>query len=77
MLNRNQPDLSSNVNVVCFDDLVPKNHLVRKVKHLVDFSFIYDIVETLYSEDQGRPSIDPVVLFKIVFIQYPLYETYD
>ena len=70
MLNRNQPDLSSNVNVVCFDDLVPHNHLVRKIKKLVDFSFIYDIVESLYSEDQGRPSIDPVILFKIVFIQY-------
>lgn len=70
MLNRNQPDLSSNVNVVCFDDLIPNNHLVRKIKKLVDFSFIYDIIEHLYSEDQGRPSIDPVVLFKIVFIQY-------
>lgn len=70
MLNRNQPDLSSNVNVVCFDDLVPHNHLVRKIKKLIDFSFIYDIVESLYSEDQGRPSIDPVILFKIVFIQY-------
>lgn len=69
MLNRNQPDNSSNVNVVCFDDLVPKNHLVRKIKRVIDFSFIYDIVEDLYS-DSGRPSIDPVILFKIVFIQY-------
>jgi len=34
------------------------------------FSFIYDLVEDLYSLDLGRPSVDPVVLIKMVFIQY-------
>jgi transposase len=28
------------------------------------------MVEPLYSEDNGRPSIDPVVLFKMVLIQH-------
>ncbi len=35
----------------------------------LDFSFIYDLVEDLYCEDNGRPSIDPVVLIKIALIQ--------
>lgn len=70
MLVRNQPDLSGNLTVVSIEDLVPKNHLVRKIKKTIDFSFIYDIVEDLYSDSIGRPSIDPVILFKIVFIQY-------
>lgn len=30
-----------------------------------------DIVEPLYWEDNGCPSIDPVVLFKMVRIQHP------
>lgn len=33
----------------------------------VDFTHIYDFVEELYSADNGRPSVDPVVLFKMVF----------
>ncbi|WP_141705395.1 transposase, partial [Vulcanibacillus modesticaldus] len=36
----------------------------------IDFSFIYDLVKDTYSLDNGRPSIDPVVLIKMVFIQY-------
>lgn len=32
--------------------------------------YIYEMVEPLYCEDNGRPSIDPVVLFKMVLIQH-------
>ncbi|MBE6144720.1 MAG: IS1182 family transposase [Firmicutes bacterium] len=35
----------------------------------MDFTFIYEEVKDLYCEDNGRPSIDPVILFKLVFIQ--------
>ena len=55
---------------VLIDDLVPENHLVRKLDKHIDFSFIYALVEPLYCKDNGRPSIDPVVLFKMVFISY-------
>jgi transposase len=34
-----------------------------------DFSFIYDMVKDVYSE-VGSPSIDPVILIKLTFIQY-------
>ncbi|CCF12278.1 transposase [Brevibacillus laterosporus GI-9] len=40
------------------------NHLVRKI------DFIYELVKDKYSKDNGRPSVAPVVLIKIVFIQY-------
>lgn len=43
--------------------------LFRKIDKHIDFSFIYDEVKDLYCEDNGRPSIDPVVLFKLVLIQ--------
>lgn len=48
----------------------PQDHLVRKIENAIDFSFIYDLVQDRYSLDNGRPSIDPVVLIKMVFIQY-------
>ena len=54
---------------ISLEELVPENHLLRIIDKAIDFNFIYDEVENLYS-DKGRPSIDPVSLFKIVFIQY-------
>ena len=55
---------------VCIDDLVPKDHLLRKIEEAIDWSFIYDIVKDRYSHETGRPSIDPVTLIKIPIIQY-------
>ena len=49
---------------------MPKEHLLRKIDTAVDFTRIYDIVSELYSADKGRPSIDPVVLFKMVLLQH-------
>ena len=54
---------------ISLEELVPENHLLRIIDKAIDFNFIYDEVENLYS-DKGRPGIDPVSLFKIVFIQY-------
>ena len=51
------------------EDLVPDDSLFRKIDKYIDFSFIYDEVKDLYCLVNGRGSIDPVVLFKLVFIQ--------
>ena len=58
------------IEIVGIASLVPEEHLLRKIDKAVDFSRLYEIVEPLYSEDNGRPSIDPVVLFKMVLIQH-------
>lgn len=52
------------------ESFVPKDHLLRKIESAVDFSILYDIVEELYCPDNGRPSIDSVVLFKMVLVQH-------
>ena len=54
----------------CIDSFVPQDHLLRKIEDAVDFSKLYEIIGDLYCPNNGRPSIDPVVLFKIVFIQH-------
>ena len=63
-LNRGQ------LEMVEIDQLVPKDHLLRKVDAAVDFNKIYEYVEELYCADNGRPSVDPVVLIKMVVIQH-------
>ena len=54
-------------NFVLLEDLVPENHILRKIDKAVDFTFIYEYLEPLYS-NIGRPSIDPVILFKLAFL---------
>lgn len=54
--------------IVDTESLVPTEHLLRKIDAVVDFNKIYDMVEPLYCADNGRPSVDPVVLFKMVLI---------
>ena len=49
------------------DELVPEDHFLRQVDKEVDFGFIYDLVEDSYSPDNGRPSLDPVMLVKTPF----------
>lgn len=69
MLRKSGYEGRTQVSFVSLDELVPKEHLVRKIETALDFSFIYELVKDLYSEDNGRPSIDPVVLIKIALIQ--------
>ena len=60
--------IRQNKIVTCFiEELVPQDHLVRKLEAAIDFSFIYPLVRNLYSTN-GRPCIDPVVLFKMLII---------
>ena len=70
MLNQKSENDRRQIGFYCMEDLVPNDHILRKIEKAIDFSFIYDLVKDKYSEDTGRPSIDPVILFKIVFIQY-------
>ena len=58
------------IEMVDTESLVPPGHLLRQVDAAVDFEKLYEIVEPLYSEEEGRRSIDPVVLFKIVLLQH-------
>lgn len=58
------------IEMLYADMLVPQDHLLRKIDAAVDFTRICDLAEDLYSEGNGRPSCDPVVLFKLVMIQH-------
>lgn len=70
MLKKQDMNHRGQVEMISLEQLVPQDHLVRKIDEIINFDFIYERVSDLYSEETGRPSIDPVVLFKIAFIQY-------
>jgi transposase len=55
--------------LVDLDLFVPQDHLLRRIKSTVDFTFIYGKVKHLYAQ-RGRPSVDPVVLVKMLLLGY-------
>lgn len=55
---------------VSIDSLVPEDHILRKIDKYIDFSFIDDLVKDLYCHDNGRPAVDPKVLFKMLLLGY-------
>lgn len=52
-----------------YDLLIPKDHLLRKINDLVDFSFIYDELLCNYSLGQGRGAKDPIMMFKYLLLK--------
>lgn len=70
MMTQNADKKRDQLQIFCMDDLVPRDHLLRLIDKAIDWNFIYDLVEDKYSSDTGRPSMDPVTLIKIPFIQY-------
>lgn len=55
---------------VSVDDLVPLNNFYRKVEAKVDLTFVRNLVKDCYASRMGRPSIDPVVFFKLQLIMF-------
>jgi transposase len=51
-------------------NLIPEDHLLRKINEAVDFSFIYELVRPSYCEYYGRPANEPELLFRLLFLQY-------
>ena len=54
---------------VSIEDLVPRDNFYRHLEAKLDLSFVRDWSRALYAE-RGRPSIDPVVFFKLQLVMF-------
>lgn len=54
------------VEMVCLDGLVPEDDRFRRLDRLVDWGFVRELAAPYYAQDVGRPSIDPIVLVKLM-----------
>lgn len=68
MMTRNEAK-QSKLLLVTMEELIPQDHFLRKLDAAISFEFVYDNVAPLYS-DRGRPSIDPVLLVKMLLLGY-------
>jgi transposase len=57
------------VPAVSLDELVPADHFYRHLDRVLDLSFIRDLVQECYA-NCGRPSIDPMVFFKLQLVMF-------
>src|SRR6476661_10278086 len=69
MLRRPEPEQTA-LEIVTLEELVPSDHLLRKIDAVVDFSFIHELTAPLYCADNGRPPLDPTLMFKALFVGY-------
>jgi transposase len=58
------------LEMVTLESLVPKDHLLRLIDQHLQFDFIRTECESLYCPNNGRPALDPVMLFKMLFVGY-------
>lgn len=65
-----QKEKQDEMEFISIGELVPPDHLLRRVEKAIDFEFIRERARDLYCADNGRPAIDPVILFKMLFIGY-------
>ena len=56
--------------MVTLEGLVPKDHLLRRIDAVVDFGFIHELAAPYYCADNGRPALDPTLMFKALFVGY-------
>ena len=59
-----------------YDMIIPPNHLLRRLKENIDFSFVNPMLKEQYCEHYGRPAKEPEMMFKLLFLK-KLYDLSD
>ena len=59
-----------------YDIVVSKDHILRKIKENIDFSFVNPMLRKQYCENFGRPAKEPEMMFKLMFLK-KLYDLSD
>jgi transposase len=62
-----QPKLFVQIDI---EKLIPQNHFLRKIDQILDLSFVRELTKEYYCQNNGRPSIDPELFFRIILIGY-------
>lgn len=70
MLGAYCPVIVSDEDQAVFDALVPFDHWVRRAETLIDFVALRAEAEPFYNREEGTPSIEPILLIKLVLIQF-------
>ena len=59
-----------------YEAIIPRDHILRKLKDNIDFSFVNPMLRKQYCEHFGRPAKEPEMMFKLLFLK-KLYDLSD
>ena len=59
-----------------YDAIISKEHILRRMKENLDFSFVNPMLKKQYCENFGRPAKEPEMMFKLCFLK-KLYDLSD
>ena len=69
MMGRLNQDQGQLFYSFCLDEVVPDDHLVRQIAAVLDLSWVHAELTPYYSR-MGRPSVDPVLMIRMLIIGY-------
>ena len=69
MLGPPKPRRLAQPIAISLEDLVPRDHFYRHLEAKLDLGFVREWTRELYA-DRGRPSLDPVVIFKLQLVMF-------
>lgn len=69
MLENKYKQLRISEHIDLYDKIISKDHILRKIKENVDFSFVNKLVAKEYCENFGRPAHEPELMFKLLFLE--------
>ena len=67
--NHSQLQLSLSPYQGLYDAIIPADHLLRRIKENIDFSFVNPMLRKQYCENFGRPAKEPEMMFKLLTIK--------
>lgn len=59
-----------------YEAIIPQNHILRKLRDNIDFSFVNHMLRKQYCEHFGRLAKEPEMVFKLLFLK-KLYDLSD
>ena len=69
MLGPPKPRRLAQPIAISLEDLVPRDHFYRHLEAKLDLGFVREWTREPYA-DRGRPSLDPVVIFKLQLVMF-------
>ena len=76
MIEKRNSNQNSFLGSYIYDKIVSKEHILRKIQSAMDLSFVNKLCRDLYCPNNGRPGWSPLLMFKIVLLQF-LYNLSD
>ena len=65
-----QPRTSSLYDSFIGEAYIPEDHILRRIRAAIDFSFVHELLADLYHDSLGRPACDQEMMVRLLFLKH-------